>query len=218
MNTKKQHHLAGHEAVAARVKCVETDGFPAVSKWDKATPIRFNTDWQGKNADAARETEVRLLWTPETLFVKFVCGYRELVTFPGADIDGYRYQLWDRDVAELFVQADRFGSRYYKEFEVAPNAYWIDLDIFPEGHQRLHSGLRRRAWVDEDAHVWSAELALPLSTLAAEFDPAKNWRVNFFRCEGSDPNRWYSAWSATNTPQPNFHVPEAFGVLRFEDK
>ena len=46
--------------------------------------------------------------------------------------------------------------------------------------------------------------------------PAAEWRVNFFRVEGAREPRFYSAWRATNTPQPNFHVPEAFGKLRFQ--
>jgi alpha-galactosidase len=39
--------------------------------------------------------------------------------------------------------------------------------------------------------------------------------VNFFRCEGVAPNRFYSSWQPTRTPTPDFHVPEAFGTLRF---
>jgi len=29
--------------------------------------------------------------------------------------------------------------------------------------------------------------------------------------------RFYSAWSPTMTPTPNFHVPEAFGHLVFRE-
>jgi alpha-galactosidase len=43
------------------------------------------------------------------------------------------------------------------------------------------------------------------------------WRVNFFRVEGAAEPRFYSAWRPTNTPKPNFHVPEAFGALVFTD-
>jgi hypothetical protein len=37
-------------------------------------------------------------------------------------------------------------------------------------------------------------------------------RINFYRCQGSDPNRKYVAWQATNAA--TFHVPEAFGRMR----
>ena len=54
-----------------------------------------------------------------------------------------------------------------------------------------------------------------MKALVDHFDPAAEWRLNFFRVEGARESRFYSAWRATNTPQPNFHVPDAFGKLRF---
>jgi len=56
---------------------------------------------------------------------------------------------------------------------------------------------------------------LPMRSLAPLFDPRAVWRVNFFRVEGAAEPRFYSCWRPTNSPQPNFHVPEAFGKLSF---
>jgi hypothetical protein len=55
-----------------------------------------------------------------------------------------------------------------------------------------------------------------MKSLTEYFDPASVWRVNFFRVEGPTEPRFYSSWLPTNTPQPNFHIPERFGHLRFE--
>jgi hypothetical protein len=63
--------------------------------------------------------------------------------------------------------------------------------------------------------IWIAELAIPMSCFTKEFDPEQIWRLNLFRIEGREPNRFYSAWQPTNTPRPNFHVPELFGELQF---
>jgi alpha-galactosidase len=52
--------------------------------------------------------------------------------------------------------------------------------------------------------------------LTAHFDPNRVWRANFYRVEGKAEPRQYMAWQPTHTLQPNFHVPEAFGALRFE--
>jgi alpha-galactosidase len=41
------------------------------------------------------------------------------------------------------------------------------------------------------------------------------WRGNLFRCVGSGETRGYLAWQPTLTEKPNFHVPAAFGWLRF---
>jgi hypothetical protein len=203
-------------AVAVRMpELPDADGLPTPSSWELAASLRFNADWQGKNADPERETEVRLLWTPESLYLRFRARYRVITVFSDAEPNGRRDQLWDRDVAEAFLQPDPTHLRRYKEFEVSPNGFWIDLGIGPGEKHDLKSGLRRRVILNEAAKTWVAELALPMKCLVERFDPAATWRVNFYRVEGAAEPRFYSAWQPTGTPAPNFHVPETFGELVF---
>ncbi|MGA9528098.1 MAG: carbohydrate-binding family 9-like protein [Terriglobales bacterium] len=187
----------------------------SAAEWREAPPIAFNADWQGLNFDPARQTEVRALWTPGILYLRFECRYRELFVFDDSDANGRRDHLWDRDVAEAFLQPDPSRPRYYREFEVSPNGMWIDLDIFPGGLSELKSGLHRSVWLDEERKMWAAELAIPMCALTSSFDAATVWRANFYRVEGKQEPRFYSAWQPTGTAQPNFHVPEAFGKMRF---
>jgi len=204
------------KAVALRFgEPCDGEGFPAVTSWEKAAPLRFNADWQGKNANSACETEVRLLWTAEILFLRFLARYRTMTVFKDAEANGRRDQLWDRDVAEAFLQPDRSNLRRYKEFEVSPNGFWIDLDIAPGEKHDLKSGLRRRVVLDEARKTWIAELAIPMKCLVNKFDSTAAWRVNFYRVEGAEEPRFYSAWRPTGTKVANFHVPEAFGELVF---
>jgi alpha-galactosidase len=193
----------------------DASGFPNPHAWNFAYPVRFSCDWQGTNEDPARATEVRLLWTRQTLYLKFRCRYRTLTVFPDGAINGRRDHLWDHDVAEVFLQTDPAQLRRYWEFEISPNGMWIDLDISPERKSDPSSGMKSRVDVNQSDKIWTAELALPLLSLKSHFDPAADWRVNFFRVEGASEPRFYSCWRPTNTAQPNFHVPEAFGVLRF---
>ncbi|HST10105.1 MAG TPA: carbohydrate-binding family 9-like protein [Terriglobales bacterium] len=183
--------------------------------WSAATPVQFCSDWQGQNPAPDRETTVRALWSPNTLYLRFECRYRDLHLFPDSEPNGRRDQLWDRDVAEAFLQPDPSQPHAYKEFEVSPNGMWIDLDIAPGAKPNLNSGMTRSVFLDEKAHTWSAELAIPIRSLTAKFDPKAVWRVNFFRVEGKEEPRGYYAWQPTHTPQPNFHVPDAFGRMRF---
>jgi alpha-galactosidase len=203
-------------AVAVRMpELPDAEGFPTPYSWELSAPLHFNADWQSRNADPERETEVRLLWTPDLLFVRFHAKYRSVTVFSDAEPNGRRDQLWDRDVVEVFVQSDPTYLRRYKEFEVSPNGFWIDLDIAPGEKHNLKSGLRRRVILNEAAKTWVAELALPMKCLVERFDPAATWRVNFYRVEGAAEPRFYSAWQPTGTPSPNFHIPEAFGELLF---
>jgi alpha-galactosidase len=196
---------------------VDAEGFPAERAWETAPPVCFSADWQGKNADRRRETQVRLLWNDEFLFLRFDARYRGITVFADAEPSGRRDGLWDRDVCEVFLQPPCSAPGCYKEIEVAPNGFWIDLYIASGGKRDLQSGLRRRVNIDEGKKQWDALLALPMKSLAARLEMPAVWRVNFFRVEGAAEPRFYSAWRPTNTPVPNFHVPEAFGALVFTE-
>jgi alpha-galactosidase len=193
------------------------DAAQSSAEWEHAEPICFSADWQGQDADPELETEVRVLWSSETLYLRFVCRYRELFVFEDSDPNGRRDHLWDRDVAEAFLQPPPSVGKSYKEFEVAPNGMWIDLDISPSGLADLKSGLTRFVRLDEHRRTWTAELAIPMKALTTHFDPAKPWHANFYRVEGKVEPRRYMAWQPTHTPQPNFHVPEKFGLLKFAE-
>ena len=204
------------EIVAAPIAGeIKLDAAHPAPEWQRANPITFRSDWQGKNPDPARQTRVRALWSPKTLYLRFECRYRGLNVFPDSDANGRRDHLWDRDVAEAFLQPDPSRERYYKEFEVSPNGMWIDLEISPEPRVDLKSGLQHSVVLDERTKTWAAELAIPVKALTANFDPKAVWRANFYRVEGAQEPRTYMAWQPTGTPEPNFHVSSAFGRLRF---
>jgi alpha-galactosidase len=196
----------------------DSDGFPTKPAWQKAPANRFYQDWRGENPDPRRATEVSLLWTPETLFLRFHCNYQNLSVFSDARADGWRNELWDRDVAETFLQPDASDPLVYREFEVSPNGYWIDLAVSHGRIEELHSGLRRRVVLDEKAKTWIAELVIPMKCLTLQFNPKHSWRANFYRIEGGTEPRFYSAWSPTYSLKPNFHVPAAFGTLVFREQ
>jgi alpha-galactosidase len=219
-NTMSQANGQDTKSTATAVAIRLTDrtdgeGFPEKPAWEKATAYSYDQDWKGENTDPERATEVRLLWTPETLFLRFHCKYKTIYVFPDARPDGWRYELWDRDVAETFLQPDATDPFVYREFEVSPNGFWIDLAVSHGKIEELHSGLKRRVVMDEKAKTWTAELAIPMKAITTEFDPKHAWRANFYRIEGETEPRFYSAWSPTYSPKPSFHVPSRFGTLEF---
>src|SRR5437879_10640983 len=70
---KKRNALSKpRKAVAVQIaEPLDTERFPAPSSWERAAPLRFDADWQGKNAGAQPETEVRCVWTTDTRFLRF---------------------------------------------------------------------------------------------------------------------------------------------------
>jgi hypothetical protein len=203
--------------VAAKLTTpLDQAGLPQAAAWEAAQPVVFCADWQGRNADPQRQTEVRLLWSRACLFLRFRASYREIYVYSGGN--SRRDQLWLRDVAEVFIRRGMDEPRHYLEFEISPNGDWLDLGISPGRKFDLMCDLKSRVVTDARLKVWIAELAIPFSCLTQEFDPGETWRLNFFRVEGPEPNRFYSSWHPTHTPQPNFHVPEVFGELQFSAK
>ncbi len=212
-----QECLNVHGMIAAHKlhSSLTSAGLPQSDAWESATPVRFCHDWQGRNADPQRETEVRVLWTTETLFLRFRARYRTLYTYENRD--QRQPELWERDVAEVFLQPAGQSGRNYAEFEISPNGDWLDLAIKPDQTLDLNCMMKSKVVVDAAANIWTAELAIPMKSLTREFDPKLPWKLNFFRVEGAEPERFYSSWQPTNTPKPNFHVPEAFASLSFQE-
>ena len=119
--------------------------------------------------------------------------------------------MWRKPFCSLIHRA----SAYYREFEVSPNGMWIDLDIFPGGLADLKSGLKKSVVLDEKAHRWAAELAIPLKALTPNFDPKAVWRANFYRVEGKKNREliWRGGQPEQRSRISMFLA--AFGKLRF---
>jgi cellulose/xylan binding protein with CBM9 domain len=186
--------------------------------WKKAPKVQWTTDINGTSADA-NLTEVRSRWTNKNLYLLFICHYQSLYLKPDPNSDLETNHLWQWDVAEAFIGDDFQNIKQYKEFEVSPQAEWVDLDIdlqspkpYPEA---WNSEFKVTSRIDKGRRVWFAEMCIPF----ASFDrnrPSRHQelRINLFRCEGALPNRKLLAWQPTRSK--TFHKPEYFGVLRLE--
>jgi len=203
------------QVIASRLnKPADSDGFPGSSCWADAAPVIFCSDWRAENPDPERRTEVRVLWTNDRIFLRFHCRFRKIFTYEGTGT--HRDRLWMRDVAEIFIRPGTWESNHYLEFEISPNGDWLDLDISPGKKSILYCDMKSRVNLDREKQTWTAEMGIPVHCFNTPVNPLEEWRLNLFRIEGEEPKRFYSAWIPTRTPQPNFHVPELFGAVRFE--
>jgi alpha-galactosidase len=168
-------------------------------------------------------TDIASLWTPHYVYFAYRCKYTTLNLYEGKDPNKDFWTLWDRDVVEVFLNAQPERMRHYYEFEVAPNNLWIDLEIDlnkkPFGNAQWDSGYQHATHIDTDKHVWTCEMRIPTSALPGA-EPLKanaEWRVNFFRCDGpgDDTQRRFLSWSLVHNDNNSFHAPWSFGVIRF---
>lgn len=187
-------------------------------RWPWAQPIQIARHWSGEEAPVSRQAEARIIWSKESLVVRFVCRQHEpLIVSSNPQLNQKTIGLWDRDVCEIFIAPDAGMANRYFEFEAAPTGEWVDLAISlgPTGREtdpQFHSGMSTAA------RMANGELTITMRIPWGESIPKPRrgdaWRVNLFRCVGIGYER-YLAWQPTFTPEPNFHVPQAFGCLRF---
>jgi hypothetical protein len=190
---------------------------PASAFWRHAPAVYAEKDIQGKPVPGHR-TEVRSRWTGKNIYFLFICPYQELNLKPLPDPTHETNQLWNWDVAEVFIGSDFKNIKHYKEFEVSPQGEWIDLDVNLEKphHEEgwvWNSEFQVVARIDRRAKVWYGAMRIPLAALDDRKPAAGNtFRVNLFRGQGPPPNAKEITWQP---PMSNtFHVPERFGLLK----
>lgn len=197
------------------------DGDLSKAAWKEAKWMRFSHDAQGSPNYPQAMTEVASLWTAAYVYFAFRCKYSILNLYEGEDALKERWELWDRDVAEVFINPQPERVNHYYEFEVAPNNMWIDLEIDKEKNPFTHAGWDSRfdhaTRIDEKSKHWSCEMRIPVKSMnASRLYPGVEWRINFFRADGQGPNsqRRFLSWS-TIPGSKTFHVPKRFGRIRF---
>lgn len=195
---------------------VSLDTNPKSAFWRGALPVYADTDNYGTPVPNHR-TEVRSRWTKENLYLLYICPYEELHLKPAPDPVHETYELWNWDVAELFIGSDFQNIRRYKEFEVSPQAEWIDLDIdLAQPHHEVgwvwNSGFQVAARIDRKAKIWYGAMRIPLAALDQRTPAAGNtYRANLFRSQGPPGRNKSIAWQPPMTD--TFHTPERFGQL-----
>jgi len=186
--------------------------------WETAQPTYIYRYWSGAAAPPSRHAEARTIWSEQSLTARFACRQNEpLVVSANPQLHEKTIGLWERDCCEFFVAPDAARPHRYLEFEVAPTGEWLDLAIeLIDGVRNtdweIHSGMTAAARVSNDEVMIAMQI--PWSRSVPKPNAQDVWRANLFRCIGLGSER-YLAWQPTRTPEPNFHVPEAFGRLEF---
>jgi hypothetical protein len=197
------------------------DTNPASSFWRESSPTYMDADAHGK-PDLKYRTEVRTRWTAKNIYFLFICPYEQLNLKPNPNRSEETNELWNWDVAEVFLGSDFADIRRYKEFEISPQGEWIDLDIdlnkpHHEDGRKWNSGFQVEARIDEATHIWYGAMRIPYSSVDDRHAAAGNMlRINLYRSQGPPSALHQIAWRPTMSD--SFHVPEQFGLLRLLKK
>lgn len=188
---------------------------PQSSFWRGAGQVFLERDAHGKSVPDLR-TKVLSRWTPDNLYLLFICPYQELNLKPNPNPSVETNELWNWDVAEIFIGWNFKDIDNYKEFEVSPQAEWVDLDIDLNRKQSSHdwkwnSGFKVAARIDRKKKIWYGVMRIPFTAIDPHAPKAGTLlRINLFRSQGPHHNEvvWQPTMSDT------FHVPARFGQLK----
>ncbi len=189
------------------------DGLGNDAPWSKATPVAWDTDYPGKPTGIV--TRVRFFYSPQALYVLWQLESAGLNVDRSRSLSEPRPKLYEEDCVELFFTPDPARPWHYYEMEVGPFGHFWDLDIdrrTAKSDTTWSSGARIATTRDPAKRTATIEAAFTAPDIVKALVPGARLPIGLYRMEGPDP-RVYLAWSPPRTEKPNFHVPEAFGVL-----
>lgn len=74
----------------------------------------------------------------------------------------------------------------------------------------------------EEETTWIVEYRIPYSVLSnyhtfSKPEAGSVWRANFYKCADETSHPHWLTWAPIDFPTPNFHLPEYFGILEFQE-
>lgn len=176
------------------------------------------------------QTIAKMLWDDTHLYVAYICEDAHI----WAEHTERDSAVWKDDAVEVFTAPDPNQPQAY--FNIEMNVLGIFLDQFhPDGPDAPvpgewnGEGIQIKTSVvgtlnddsDEDAY-WILEAAIPFANFSEVAintppKPGNVWHLNLNRL-GGKTNEQFSQWSASQTPEPQFHSPDDFGRVIFSDR
>jgi hypothetical protein len=205
--------------------------------WAAAEPVPID-HFHPSSSDHRPKTEVKILYDPTHLYVFF----RVFDRYVRAVAEGFQGPVWADSCVEAFLSPRENGG--YFNFEM--NCGGILLLYYIEDPRRTEEGFAKftpvaaekvagmriyhslPSRVDpeiEEPVEWRLEYSIPLAVFEAYLgeavDPSghpadRRWRGNFYKCGDRTSHPHWASWSPIGV-ELNFHCPEHFGTLEFEE-
>ncbi len=208
--------IHAHRSAFRSIESIDAD---ALAHIDMSEPLHY-TD--GTEPPQPIATRVGMEWNDLGLLVYFRGRFEHLRLMPAdtSDPGGAKtHRLWERsDVFEVFVGKEAARTGLYKEFQVAPDGRWLDIEVHrPLGisNHYWHSGFRCRSFIDHEMQIWSAVIELPWNCFGLNNKTSDEWNINFYRASGKFHGDELLAWSPPGTGERCFHRYQFFGTIDF---
>lgn len=207
---------------------LQIDGLLKEAIYSKAEKIYLkNSLSQQVIVDPNYITYVQVAYDDSYLYIAFSCNDLDIHSrFTKRD-----EFLWKDEVVEVFIDTDEQPNNYV-ELEVSPKNVFFDsyitnpkkIDVpatikftLEDYKTAVQVNGTTNDRTDQDQN-WTVEMAIPLNELVENYQPEQlptyNWKINFYRINSDTHPLKLIAWLPTGG---NFHRPEKFGRLTFEE-
>ena len=187
-------------------------------------------NWMGDEPSHKPTAQVKAVYDDEAIYINF----RVEDKYVRAVAKGYHGDVWEDSCVEFFfTPGDDIAQGY---FNVETNCGGTMLF-----NRQTTRGVDVVKVADEDCDkvkmyhtldeivdpeikadtTWQLQYRLPFEVIekyAPTFvkpAPGKKWQANFYKCADETSHPHWLTWNIIKESQPNFHVPEFFGIFEF---
>ena len=210
-------------------KPIKIDGNWNKSQWREVKPIDISL-YMGKIPSFLPVTQAKMLYDENNVYIIFQVHDRYICSM----VTEYNGPVSNDACVEFFFSPDKALPERYFNLEVNSGGiplmgYHIDrrVDYKLLEHADLdqieiaHSLPGRLENEITEPVTWAIEYKVPLSVLKKFSDvshpgPGVIWRANFYKTASKGSNPHYITWALVDNVNPDFHLPQFFGTLRFK--
>lgn len=198
-------------------------------QWQKIKPVEI-VNYMGSIPGFQPTAKAKMMYDQENLYVIFQvkdCFIRCVTK----DING---PVWEDSCVEFFFSPDNhFPERYFNleincggtplmHYNTLPGNQFKIID--PDEISKIEIAHSLPQIIDPEIIypvTWTVEYRIPVGMLnkyspVTYPEPGIEWRANFYKIAENNSNPHYMSWSPVQHDQPDFHLPQFFGMLKFQ--
>ncbi|HDY65922.1 MAG TPA: diguanylate cyclase [Phycisphaerae bacterium] len=213
--------------------CPELGGLWDGPAWGEVEAITVGS-FRPESSNHRPVVQAKLLFDATTIYGIFLVKDK----YVSCVNTGFQEPVWGDSCVEFFVKPKPDKGHFNFEMNCGgallayyitdvrpaktPTGYHTAVKLTPEEGRRVrifHSLPSRVVPELQEETTWVNEFAIPIDLLEKHVGnlgdiPAQTWRANFYKCGDNTSHPHWASWSPVT--KLDFHLPECFGVLRFE--
>lgn len=199
------------------------------SQWQNIEAINIK-NFMGELPSFCPSVQAKMIYNNENIFIIFRVSDR-YVRCITKDING---PVWEDSAVEFFFAPDTsLPLRYFNleincggtplmHYNLLPRKEFKKISI--EDIEKIEIAHSLPTIVDPEITepvTWTIEYRIPIEVIrkysnVTQPKPGIIWRANFYKIADKTSHPHYLTWSKVDNDKPDFHLPQFFGILKFE--